>query len=83
MTDKLYWILAVLVMVGTAGCTEKMVEELASPWTLCSLVLLILAIIGVVEVSKSNRSVTSKILWILLILFVPLGVIIYFLFSGR
>ncbi|CAO3564182.1 unnamed protein product [Mortierella alpina] len=44
----------------------------------------ILDLIAIFEVINSNRSVTSKLLWSLLIFLFPiLGLIIYFLFGGR
>ncbi|KAF9962265.1 hypothetical protein BGZ72_008400 [Mortierella alpina] len=48
------------------------------------LVIFILDLIAIFEVVNSNRSVTSKLLWSLLIFLFPiLGLIIYFLFGGR
>jgi len=75
MTNKPYWILAVLLMIGTTGCGE------AIGLGLCGAILLVLAIIAVIEVAISFRSLVSKVLWILFILCVPGGVIIYYLFG--
>ncbi|KAF8980965.1 hypothetical protein BGZ46_003425 [Entomortierella lignicola] len=48
------------------------------------LVVFILDLIAIFEVINSNRSVTSKLLWSLLIFLFPiLGLILYFLFGGR
>ncbi|KAK3812020.1 MAG: hypothetical protein J3Q66DRAFT_349158 [Benniella sp.] len=51
---------------------------------LLGLVILILDLIAIFEVLNSTRSVTSKLLWSLLIFFFPvIGLIIYFLFGSR
>ncbi|KAF8948986.1 hypothetical protein BGZ52_006316 [Haplosporangium bisporale] len=48
------------------------------------LVILILDLIAVFEVLNSNRTVSSKLLWSLLIFLFPVfGLIIYFLFANR
>ncbi|KAK3818709.1 MAG: hypothetical protein J3Q66DRAFT_338316 [Benniella sp.] len=48
------------------------------------LIIFILDIIAIFEVINSNRSVTSKVLWSLLIFLFPfLGLLLYFLFGGR
>ncbi|KAG0302338.1 hypothetical protein BGZ97_002395 [Linnemannia gamsii] len=48
------------------------------------LVVFILDLIAVFEVINSSRSVSSKLLWSLLIFLFPIfGLIIYFLFGGR
>lgn len=49
---------------------------------LVGLVIFILDLIAIVEVLKSSKDMLSKLLWILLILFFPLGgLIIYYLFG--
>ncbi|KAM7204834.1 hypothetical protein V8F33_001423 [Rhypophila sp. PSN 637] len=48
------------------------------------LIVLIVDIIFFVEILKSNRTPMAKLLWLLVIFFVPVvGMIIYFLFSNR
>ncbi|KAF9193321.1 hypothetical protein BGZ51_003595 [Haplosporangium sp. Z 767] len=48
------------------------------------LVVFILDLIAIFEVINSNRTVTSKLLWALLIFLFPiLGLIVYFLFGNR
>ncbi|KAG0324386.1 hypothetical protein BGZ99_001902 [Dissophora globulifera] len=48
------------------------------------LIILILDLIAVFEVLNSTRSISSKLLWSLLIFLFPvLGIIVYFLFARR
>ncbi|KAI7817243.1 hypothetical protein BC939DRAFT_466532 [Gamsiella multidivaricata] len=48
------------------------------------LIVLILDLIAIFEVLNSTRSITSKLLWALLIFLFPVfGLIIYFLFGER
>ncbi|KAF9347312.1 hypothetical protein BGX26_001195 [Mortierella sp. AD094] len=48
------------------------------------LIVFILDLIAIFEVLNSNRSVSSKLLWSLLIFLFPVfGIIIYFLFGNR
>ena len=51
---------------------------------LLGLVVLVLDIIAIVDVLKSSDDTTKKLLWILLILFLPvLGMILYFLLGKK
>jgi len=80
MNNKLYWILPVLLMIGTAGCAG--VGEIGAG--LCGVIILVLQIIATIEVAGSGRDLIAKILWILLIFLAPvLGIIIYYLFGRR
>lgn len=50
--------------------------------TMLGLLHLILWIIAVVDIVKSSRSILWKILWILVVLFLPLlGLILYYVFG--
>ena len=72
--------LAAVVVVSMAGCVE--IGSLATGG-LCSLIILVLDIIAIVEIAGSNRDLLGKLIWILLILFLPvIGLIIYY-FVGR
>ncbi|KAG0228742.1 hypothetical protein BGW41_003353 [Actinomortierella wolfii] len=52
--------------------------------TLASIIILILDLIVLFEILNSNRTVSSKLLWGLLVFFFPLlGIILYFLFANR
>lgn len=49
---------------------------------LIGLIVLILDIIAIVSVIRSNMETTMKLLWVLLILFLPvLGMILYFVLN--
>jgi hypothetical protein len=51
---------------------------------LAGLVILVLDIIAIVDCLKSNDETTKKLLWILLILFLPvIGMILYFLLGKK
>ena len=48
------------------------------------LIIFILDIIAIVDVLKSNKDVAMKLVWILLILFLPLiGMLLYFLIGRK
>ncbi|KAK4520033.1 formin-binding protein [Mucor velutinosus] len=51
---------------------------------LIGLIILILDLIVIFEVMNSNRTITGKLGWSLLVFFFPVvGLILYFLLSGR
>ncbi len=50
---------------------------------LIGLIIFILDIIAIVEVLKSSRDTLSKLLWILLVLFFPLGGLVLYYLLGR
>jgi hypothetical protein len=51
---------------------------------LLSVIILVLDIIAIIDVIKSSMSTGKKILWVLLILFLPvLGLILYYLFGRK
>jgi hypothetical protein len=47
------------------------------------LIILILDIIAIMEIVQSARDTMSKLLWILLILFFPIGGLLIYYFLGR
>lgn len=78
---------AAILAVSTllAGCGgPNLIERMQSPWYFgfCSTVIVILDIIALVEIAGSDREFTSKALWALLIIFLPvLGLILYWFFE--
>jgi hypothetical protein len=51
---------------------------------LLSVIILVLDIIAIIDVIKSSMSTGKKILWVLLILFLPvLGLILYYLVGRK
>jgi len=85
MKNTLYSILALPLTIGTASGAQEMIGEFVPALVgfFCSLIALIIAIICVIQVLKSDRSTKSKVLWIVVILFVPFGWIIYLLFGRK
>jgi cytochrome bd-type quinol oxidase subunit 2 len=75
-----------LMAVLLAGCTGDNLLEMFNRWeTLgcCGLIIFILDIIAIVEVAGSNKDTGSKVLWILLIFFFPIGGLLFYYFLGR
>lgn len=64
-------------LVGCGG--PNLFERLQSPFGgICGLIILILDVIAIVEVINSSKSTGEKVLWCLLIFFLPvLGLILY------
>ncbi len=53
-------------------------------YNILGLILLILAIIAIIDVLKSGMDTVKKVIWILVILFLPLiGVILWFLIGKK
>ncbi len=76
----------VLATLFLAGCDTSLPDMWSDPFALsiCGLIAFILAIIAIIEVAGSRRSVAGKVIWILILLFLPyLGVIMYYLFADR
>ena len=79
------FIIAILAFV-VAGCDgpDNLIELANRPfgYGIFGIVLLILDVIAIVNVLKQNRSTISKLIWILLIVFMPVvGLILYYLFA--
>ncbi|GAB5517819.1 MAG: PLDc N-terminal domain-containing protein [Rhodothermales bacterium] len=70
-----------------AGCGGPNLIEMVDGYSfaglgICGTIIVILDIIALVEIGGSTKSTGSKVLWILLIIFFPLGgLIIYWLFG--
>lgn len=83
------WLPAVLfsfLAVVFAGCAGGNLLELAGRWeTLgcCGLIILILDIIAIIELAGSTKDTGSKILWIALIVFFPIGGLIIYYLIGK
>lgn len=70
------------LLVGCGG--PNLFERMQSPWYygFCSTVIVILDIIALVEIVGSDREFSSKVIWSLLIVFLPvLGLILYWIFE--
>lgn len=77
----LFSVLAI-ALVGCGG--PNLFQRLQNPFSgICGLIILILDIVAIVEVVNSNRSTGDKVLWCLLIFFLPvLGLLLYY-FVGK
>lgn len=69
------------------GCGGPNLLELATnplDYGLCWLVVLILDVIAIVDLLGQNRTSSSKLIWILVIIFLPvLGLILYYLIARK
>jgi len=75
-------LVALLGALTLTGCGPSLVDRAKSPFGLLGLIVLILDIWAIVEVAKSKKSTGGKLLWILLIVFFPVGgLILYWIFG--
>lgn len=69
------------------GCGGPNLLELASNPLgngICGLVILILDVVAIVDLLGQNRTSSSKLIWILVIIFLPvLGLILYYLIARK
>jgi hypothetical protein len=78
----LFGVGAVLLLTGCGG--PNLIEMIQRPrWGLCGTVVIVLDIVALIDLLGDNRRSTgNKVIWTLLILFVPvLGCILYYLFG--
>ena len=76
--------IAALFLTGCGGANLS--EMVTNPTSLgiCGVLALILALVAIIEVAGSSRSTGGKVLWILILIFLPyIGVICYYLFADR
>ena len=77
-------LLAPLTVLLTGCGGPNLIERLSSSyWGFCGTAIIVLDIVALVDLlGAEHRGTTSTILWILLIVFFPMGgVILYFLFG--
>jgi hypothetical protein len=74
-------LLGALTLSGCAG--PNLMQRARGPFGLLGLVILILDILAIVEVARGNKSTGGKLLWILLIVFFPVGGLILYWIFGR
>ena len=85
-TYLLYGILAMATTLLFAGCSgPNLIDRLNYGWGfgLCGTIIVILDIIAILEIVGSNRSFGSKALWSLIIVFFPLGGLIFYWIFGK
>ena len=79
-------LMGLLTMLLLTGCDgPNLFHRLGSPFGfgICGLIVLVLDIIAIMEVLQSSRDSTNKLLWILLIIFFPVGGLIAYYFFGK
>ena len=74
-----------LLALTLTGCAEgNLFDWLQNPfgYGCCALIILILDVLAIIEIVGNDWSGLKKILWILLIIFLPvLGCILYYVFA--
>jgi len=73
-----------LVMVTLSGCGTNLIDRIQQPrWGICGTLVIVLDIIALIDVIGDERRETgSKVIWSLVIVFMPVvGVILYFFFG--
>lgn len=90
MTDTLFsrLQLALAGLIGAVTLTGCGGPNLAQrmtrgPWGLFSLLIIVLDVLAIVEVVKGNKTSGGKLLWILVIVFFPVGGLVLYWFLGR
>ena len=76
---------AVLSGALLSGCGgPNLVDRVNSPWglSICGTILVILDIVAILDIAGSKKSFSSKALWVLLIVFFPVGGLAFYYFFG-
>ena len=76
---------AVLSAVLLSGCGgPNLVDRINSPWglSICGTIIVILDIVAIIDIAGSQRTFGSKALWVLLIVFFPVGGLAFYYFFG-
>lgn len=77
----------ITLLTGTvlAGCGgPNLVDRVNSQWGLgiCGTIIVVLDIVAILDIAGSKRSFGSKALWVLLIVFFPVGGLLFYYFFG-
>ncbi len=81
LTAPLLAMLSAFMLAGCGG--PNLVQRARGPFGLIGLVILVLDILAIVEVAGGHKSTGGKVLWILLIVFFPIGGLILYWIFGR
>ena len=76
----------VLAALLLSGCGPNLFDRVMNPSSLgcCGLIVAVLDIVALVEILGSTRTTGNKIIWSLIIIFLPLlGFFAYYLFGRR
>lgn len=78
---------ALVAAVTLTGCGlgfDNMGQGLRGNFTIVGLVILILDVLAIIDLWKSNRDSGSKLIWTLVIFFLPLvGLLLYYMVGKR
>lgn len=74
---------ALLLLAGCGGPT--LIDYAQHGWGLgiCGTIVLIMDVIAIIEISGSDRTFGGKVLWVLLLIFFPVGGLLIYYFFGR
>lgn len=74
-------LLGALLLTGCGG--PNLLQRARGPFGLVGLVVLILDVLAIVEIAKGSKGTGGKLLWILIIVFFPIGGLILYWIFGR
>lgn len=78
------WGTAMLLMMTLSGCGMNLIDRIQQPrWGLCGTLVIILDIVALIDViGDEKRDTVNKVIWALVIVFMPVvGVLLYFFFG--
>ncbi len=78
------WSTAMLLMMTLSGCGNNLIDRIQQPrWGLCGTLVIILDIVALIDViGDEKRDTMNKVIWSLVIVFMPIvGVLLYFFFG--
>jgi len=78
--------LLALTTVLLAGCGGPTLIDYANHgWGLgiCGTIVLVMDVVAIIEVAGSDRTFGSKVLWVLILIFFPVGGLLIYYFFGR
>jgi len=73
-----------IMMVTLSGCGTNLIDRIQQPrWGICGTLVIVLDIIALIDViGDERRDTSSKVIWSLVIVLMPVvGVILYFFFG--
>ena len=78
------WGTAMLLMMTLSGCGTNLIDRIQQPhWGLCGTLVIILDIVALIDViGDEKRDTMNKVIWAIVIVFMPVvGVLLYFFFG--
>lgn len=83
--SSLLGFVAILSGALLSGCGgPNLIDRVNSPWglSICGTILVVLDIVAILDIAGSKRTFGSKALWVLLIIFFPVGGLAFYYFFG-